>query len=58
MTWHPTVFYPVFYVNNHHEVLAAGVNSPETAKQHWLTHGIDAGWQGSGQFHSKQYLER
>lgn len=54
----PEVFDPVFYSNNHHEVMSHGVSTPEAAKQHWLAHGIDAGWQASGQFHSKEYIAR
>lgn len=54
----PEVFDPVFYSNYYHQVITHSVNSPEAVKQHWLTHGIDAGWQGSGQFHSKEYIAR
>jgi len=52
----PEVFDPVFYANNHPDV--HHLNTIEKAKLHWLTHGIDAGWRGSAQFHSKQYIAR
>ncbi|XP_063448261.1 uncharacterized protein LOC134727801 [Mytilus trossulus] len=54
----PEVFDSVFYSNYYHQVITHSVNTPEAVKLHWLTHGIDAGWQGSGQFHSKEYIAR
>ncbi|XP_046345345.2 uncharacterized protein LOC124125940 [Haliotis rufescens] len=53
---HPLVFDPVFYVNAYSDL--GQLATPQIAKDHWLNHGIDEGRQGSGQFHSKQYLKR
>ncbi|KAK3099020.1 hypothetical protein FSP39_025329 [Pinctada imbricata] len=34
------------------------IHTVAQAKEHWLNHGIDAGLQGIGSFHSKQYIAR
>lgn len=52
----PFVFNAYFYINTNVEVLHAGVRDASGARTHWLSHGIDMGLQGAGNFHSKQYL--
>ncbi|XP_056006096.1 uncharacterized protein LOC125658973 isoform X2 [Ostrea edulis] len=54
----PLVFDALYYVNHNPEVVKAGIHTPEQAKNHWLTHGIDKGLQAIGSFHVKQYLRR
>jgi hypothetical protein len=41
----PLVFNALYYVNQNPEVSEAGVHTPDQAKNHWLTHGLDKGLQ-------------
>ena len=52
----PSVFDWRFYINHHEDLCTAGVTDEVSAQQHWLTHGINEGRQGSPYFHSTWYI--
>lgn len=53
-----SIFNFYFYLNNNADLTAAGIETMAEAELHWLQHGISEGRQGSGQFHTRQYLDR
>lgn len=52
------VFNWLFYVNNHADLLAAGIRSEAAARDHWRMRGISEGRQASPTFHTMQYLDQ
>ena len=53
-----SIFNFYFYLNNNADLTTAGIETMTEAEAHWLQHGISEGRQGSGQFHTRQYLDR
>lgn len=52
------VFNWLFYVNNHADLLMAGIHSEAAARRHWQSYGIAEGRQASPTFHTVQYLDQ
>lgn len=54
---HSYVFDPKFYATQNPDLAKAGITTEEGLKEHWLSHGIQEGRQGSANFNSKWYMD-
>lgn len=54
----PAVYSFYFYINTNPDLMQPPIFTFEGARQHWQQYGIHEGRQASGNFHTKQYLER
>ncbi len=54
---HSYVFNSEFYATQNPDLAEAGITTEGGLKDHWLTHGIQEGRQGSANFNSKWYMD-